>query len=252
MTGPRLGFLYPGYSAEDEYPRLGRMLRGSVDVELVHTHMGEDAHRIDALLAIGGKDTLLEGARELGERGVDACLWACTSGSFVFGWEGAVQQAADIEELLGVPSSSTSFAFTKALATLGVGQVAIAATYPEDVAEKFAEFLARAGVETVSVGSQGIITAAEVGTLSSQSVLRFVGAGDHPRAGAVLVPDTALHTVTLIDDLEERLAKPVLTANQVTMWEALRLTGSLEPQEGLGTLFRAGAQPDTASPRSGP
>jgi hypothetical protein len=29
----------------------------------------------------------------------------------------------------------------------------------------------------------------------------------------------------------------VLTANQVSVWEAMRLTGALRPHAGVGTLF---------------
>jgi maleate cis-trans isomerase len=53
------------------------------------------------------------------------------------------------------------------------------------------------------------------------------------------VPDTALHTVTVVDELEAALGKPVLTANVVTMWEALRLAGALDTSraDDLGRLF---------------
>jgi maleate cis-trans isomerase len=55
------------------------------------------------------------------------------------------------------------------------------------------------------------------------------------------VPDTALHTVAWLDDLEERLGKPVLTANQVSVWEGLRVAGDRTVRTGLGTLFRTEA-----------
>ncbi|MDX1551966.1 MAG: maleate cis-trans isomerase, partial [Marinobacter sp.] len=57
-------------------------------------------------------------------------------------------------------------------------------------------------------------------------------------ADALLVPDTALHSVAWLEDLEAAAGKPVLTANQVSFWEGLRLCGRLTPQQGLGTLFR--------------
>lgn len=234
----RLGFLYPGYAAEDDYPRMAEILDDGVRVEVVHTSVGEDAHRVDALLDIGSTERLIEGARELQRRGgVDAAIWACTSGSFVFGPEGAARQAREIEEFLGVPSSSTSIAFVEAVRSLGLRRVAIAATYPEEVARAFADYLGAAEIEAVSTGSQGIITAAEVGMLGRERVLEFVAAGDEPSAEAVLVPDTALHTVAWLSELEATLGKPVLTANQVTMWHALRLAGRPRRAEGLGRLF---------------
>ena len=235
-----LGFLYPGHAAEDDYPRLAELLSVPVRVDVVHTTVGEDAHRVDALLDIGDRARLLAGAAKLRERGVDAAMWACTSGSFVFGWEGARRQADALGAHLKVPASSTSFAFVEALATLDLNQVAIAATYPDDVADAFATFLRTAGITVVSVGAEGVITAAEVGTFGRDRVVGFVSAGDHPDAQAVLVPDTALHTVAWIEDLEEALGKPVLTANQVSAWEALRLAGAGTSREGLGTLFRTG------------
>ncbi|WP_395104962.1 maleate cis-trans isomerase [Actinomadura sp. SCN-SB] len=241
---PSVGFLYPGHSAEDDYPVIERIL-GDVRLPVVHTLMREDAHRVDALLDVGGADVLSEGARTLRGLEVSAAVWACTSGSFVFGWDGAAAQVDGVSAAAGVPASSTSFAFVNAARHLGVTRVAVAATYPADVAERFAAFLAHAGIEVVALTSRGIITAAEVGTLGRDDVLDFVAANDHPGAEAVLVPDTALHTVAWLDDLEARLGKPVLTANQVSVWEGLRLAaesgagaeGVLRPRPGLGTLF---------------
>ena len=55
------------------------------------------------------------------------------------------------------------------------------------------------------------------------------------------MPDTALHTVAFLDELEAAVGKTVLTANQVTVWEAMRLAGRVTPQQGLGRLFREGS-----------
>lgn len=221
---PRVGFLYPGHSAEDEYPVMAR--RVGVELPLAHTLMRVDAHRVDALLDIGGAEVLADGARRLED--VAAVVWACTSGSFVFGWDGAAQQVADLGAAAGVPASSTSFAFVNAAEHLGLRRVAVAATYPEDVATRFADFLAAAGIEVVSLACRGVLTAAEVGTLGREDVLEFVAANDHPGAEAVLVPDTALHTVAWLDELAARIGKPVLTANQVSVWEGLRLIGACD------------------------
>ncbi|MFK4273933.1 maleate cis-trans isomerase family protein, partial [Streptomyces milbemycinicus] len=225
-TPNTVGFLYPGYSAEDEYPRLEGMLggdSGDIRLPLVHTDIGEDAHRVDALLEMGSAARLAAGVAELAERGARAVVWACTSASFVFGWEGAEEQVRELSETAGMPASSTSFAFAHAVQALGADRVAIAATYPEDVADYFRAFLKAAGAEVVSMRGSGIITAAEVGTWGREEVLRLARAGDHPEAQAVLLPDTALHTAAWIPDLEAELGKPVLTANQVTVWEGLRL-----------------------------
>jgi maleate cis-trans isomerase len=170
----------------------------------------------------------------------DAVTWACTSGSFVFGLEGARNQASGVAAALGVPASSTSIAFVDALRHLGLHRVAVAASYPEDVARHFVRFLTAGGAEVVSMGSHGIITAAEVGTLQTDQVVAMVKAADHPDAEAVLVPDTAMHTLAIIEELEAAISKPVLTANQVTVWKGLQLLGPVPDLSGLGSLFAVG------------
>jgi maleate cis-trans isomerase len=235
MTTPTVGILYPGYSAEDDYP-LAESLLGGPRLPLVHTLMREDAHRVDALLDIGGDDVLADGVRALGGP-LDSVVWACTSGSFVFGWDGATAQVEALGAVAGVPASSTSFAFVDACARLGVSRVAVGATYPDDVAERFVAFLGTAGIEVLSLSAKGIVTAAEVGTLPRETVLEFAAAADHPDAQAVLLPDTALHTIGLLDALDARVGKPVLTANQVSIWQGLRLAGADTPRPGFGALF---------------
>ncbi len=239
-AAPAVGFLYPGYSAEDDYPLLERLLAATgpaVRLPLVHTDIGEDAHRVDALLEMGSAARLADGARQLTTKGVSAVVWACTSASFVFGWHGAGEQIAELAKVAGLPASSTSFAFAHAVQALGARRVAVAATYPEDVAQHFTAFLKEAGTEVVSTQGSGIITAAEVGTWGREEVLRLALAGDHPDADAVLLPDTALHTAAWLTELESAVGKPVLTANQVTAWEGLRLVGADTARSGLGTLF---------------
>jgi maleate cis-trans isomerase len=242
MTHPplRLGLLYPGHAAEDDLPWLVESLfpHGSVVADVVHTSMDEDAHDVDVLRDLGSARRLHAAADVLREHGAAVAVWACTSGSFVFGWEGAQRQAADLERHFGAPASSTSLAFVAALAALDLRRVAIAATYPEPVTACLVDLLGDAGVEVLGAGSQGIVTAAEVGTLDEEALLAFVAAGGRPEADAVLVPDTALHTVHALDALEAAVGKPVLTANQVSVWEALRLAGC-EPaaRTGFGTLF---------------
>lgn len=230
-----VGVLYPGHSAEDDYALLQERL-GDVAFEVQHTDIGEDAHRVDALLRMGGPDRLADGARALAPAGVDSVLWACTSGSFVFGWEGAHAQAAAVGDLLGVPAASTSIAFAQAAIALGLRRVAVAATYPEDVALAFVDFLARAGLAVVQTASHGIVTAAEVGTLGRDDAVSIATSADHVDAEAVLLPDTALHTLAWLDELEQAVGKPVLTANQVTAWHGLRLAGDDRPRSALGTL----------------
>lgn len=232
-----VGLLYPGHSAEDDYQRIETLLGTDFRLTLVHTDIGEDAHRVDALMEMGAAPRLAAGVEELRLAGAQSVVWACTSGSFVRGWDGAQQQVRELATAAGIPASSTSFAFAHAAQALGLARVAVAATYPQDVTEYFTAFLEAAGITVVAARASGIITAAEVGTWGEAEVLELARSGDHPDAEAVLLPDTALHTAAYLPELEAQLGKPVLTANQVTVWEGLRLATRRVAAPRLGTLF---------------
>ncbi|MEU2260270.1 aspartate/glutamate racemase family protein [Streptomyces sp. NPDC019645] len=236
-----VGLLYPGHSAEDDYPRIAVLLDSDIRLPVFHTDIGEDAHREDALIEMGAPERLAAGVEELRLAGAECLVWACTSGSFVRGRDGAQEQIRGLAQAAGLPASSTSFAFVHAARALDVGRVAVAATYPDDVTGLFEKFLESAGIEVVAARASGIVTAAEVGTWERDQVLELARAGDDPRAEAVLMPDTALHTAAHLQELEETLGKPVLTANQVTVWEGLRLAERRAWADGLGALF---ARPD--------
>ncbi|GAA2526354.1 MULTISPECIES: maleate cis-trans isomerase family protein [Streptomyces] len=232
-----LGFLYPGHSAEDDYPRIEQLLGSDVRVDLVHTDIGVDAHQVDVLREMGSPERLATGLQELRLAGAEAVVWACTSGSFVHGWDGAHEQVRSLARAAGMPASSTSFAFVHALREIGALRVAVGATYPDDVAALFADFLRAAGAEVTGVRSSGIVTAAEVGTWGEAELFALARGADTPDAQALLLPDTALHTVAHIPALEKELGKPVLTANQVTVWEGLRLADRRVNAPELGALF---------------
>ncbi|HET6505129.1 MAG TPA: maleate cis-trans isomerase [Amycolatopsis sp.] len=236
---PTVGFIYPDHAAEDDYPFAERLLGERIALPVEHIY-GTDLHAVPELLDLGSEGRLAEGAALLARHRPDAVVWACTSGSFVYRWDGAREQVEKLAAAAGKPASSTSFAFVRAAAALGVSRVAVAASYPDDVARYFVDFLGAGGIEIVAMSSEGIDTAAEVGRLSPEAVVELAVSHDHADAEAVLIPDTAMRTLGVIPAIEERLGKPVLTANQVTIWEGLRLTGRLPGSAALGALFRAG------------
>lgn len=237
----RLCFLYPGFEvAEDDLPWLVEALfDGDATAEIVHTPIDRDAHTVEALYDLGAQWRLREGVAMREDVPCSSVIWACTSGSFVYGWEGAQRQVAELSEHCGLPSSSTSLAFVNALRELSLKRVSIAATYPDEVTKCLVGLLTDAGFEVLSSASSDIPTAAAAGRVEREAVLELARTGDHPEAEVVLVPDTALHTVRWLPDLEEVVGKPVLTANQVTVWEAARLAGLNAAGSSLGTLLDA-------------
>lgn len=239
MTTATVAILYPGHAAEDDYRLIEDALGHSIELPVVITEIDSDDHTVGAMRAVGESDRLLEGARRARAHQPAALMWACTSGSFLYGWDGAHRQAQALSEATGLPASSTSLAFAGACQALGIDTVSIAASYPAEVATGFTTFLGGAGIDVVDLQAHDILTASDAGTLDGDALFDMVLDADRPTAQAVLVPDTALHTIAWISDLEQQIGKPVLTANQVTAWEGARLAGRTPRSDKLGGLFTA-------------
>ena len=69
-------------------------LDGAARLVVQHIY-GTDLHAIEELLDLGSRDKLADGAAQLRSERPDAVVWACTSGSFVYGWDGAAAQVAE-------------------------------------------------------------------------------------------------------------------------------------------------------------
>jgi maleate cis-trans isomerase len=232
----RLGFIYPGGGAEHDYYRFAET--HNFQVFLAGSRIpGGDDHDVNALLEVARTDHILEAARRLMTLHVDAILWACTSGSFIVGRAGAEAQARALREATGKPATSTSLAFVAALHCLDARRIAVLATYPEPASRAFAAFLEEYGVTVGSLHWLNAASGFDASNIDSNRLIQALGEIELAGAGAVLIPDTALPSLDVVDRLESTCALPVLTANQVTLWAALGLVGQSCTVPGFGRIF---------------
>lgn len=179
--------------------------------------------------------------RDLLVPGPEVVVYACTSGSFV---AGAAGERALVEVMLaaGAPAAvTTSGALVRALLALRMSRVAVATPYVVEMTSLLEVFLGEHGVEVIT--SVGLGLPGEIWKVPYRRVVEMVRAADHPEAEAVFVSCTNLPTYDIIGPLEQELGKPVLTANQVTIWAALQAMGLSAVSEGqlLGGLADAPA-----------
>jgi maleate cis-trans isomerase len=241
----RLGFVYPGGGAEHDYYRFAEAHGFQVFLAGSRTPGGDD-HDVEALLETARTEHIIESARRLMTLRVDAILWACTSGSFILGRAGAESQARALREATGRPATSTSLAFVAALDRLGAGRVAVLATYPEPASRAFEAFLGEHGIAVENLSWLGAASGFDAAAIDERRLAAALSEIDVARAEAVLIPDTALPSLDLIDRLEAACGRPVLTANQVTIWAGLRLARRPLTTSGFGRLFM---MPGTVDPQ---
>jgi maleate cis-trans isomerase len=232
----RLGFIYPGGGAEPDYYRFAETY--GFQAFLVGSRIpGGDDHDVAALLQTARTEHIVEAARRLLTLRIDAVLWACTSGSFIVGRAGAEAQVRALRAATEMPATSTSLAFIDALAALGARRVAVLATYPQPASRAFVQFLGAFGVAVTSLSSLDAGNGFDAARIGGDRLNQVLDSADLDGADAVLVPDTALPSLDLVERLEARAGLPVLTANQVTLWAALGLVRKDVAVSGFGRIF---------------
>jgi len=157
----------------------------------------------------------------------DVVVYGCTSGSFLRGLSGNKELLRRMEGAGCRTAGTTSEFLLDALHALDARTVAVATPYPDDMTEALVEFLESAGFAVASARSLGMT--GDPKTVGRDEVLELALAADHPDADVLFLSCTNLRTFDLVAELEEQLGKPVLTANQVTIWGALRRVGLPNP-----------------------
>ena len=198
-----------------------------------------------SLRQTGSDDVLLPCARRLVDRQCDAILWACTSGSFAGGYQWACDQAKRLRGESDRPCTSTTLALIEAVRALGGSEVDLLSTYPVSATERLTETLSDAGIRVVDSTSVDGATDHSFGKqadfsyqLDMLEVMKdFLTHHSTSSKRPILIPNTSVNTLALIDELERQANRPVITANQASLWHALKLLDVNGSLRGAGALF---------------
>ncbi|MCY3783895.1 MAG: aspartate/glutamate racemase family protein [Chloroflexi bacterium] len=242
MAHDRVGIVWPeavqaGHLAELELfvpPGL------ELDIEPVDSTppLGDDGITLEHVEGIARVPGIGRAAKRLAQRGAQAVAYGCTSGSYVLGTEGDAAIAAGMRTASGVPSTTTSTAAAAALRELGVQRIAVLSPHVDALNERLRAYLEASGFAVVNM--VGLNRRGDIEAVEPDETRDLVAAGvDTPEAEAVFISCTGLRTAAVIEDLEAALKKPVVTANQATLWHVAELAGAPAATLGRGRLFAA-------------
>lgn len=166
---------------------------------------------------------------------LDSLCYTCNSGTMVIGEEkvmAALRRAS--------PEAQPTTVMTgvwRALKALSASRIAVATPYAGEVNDFVRNFLEGHGFEIVSFRAMEILKNSDIDRVTPASVRDFAAAADHADADALFVCCGALRALDVVDELEQRVAKPVVASNQAMMWDCLRLAGIDDELKGFGRLL---------------
>lgn len=234
MWRARIGVIYPGNGLLDhEY---WAFVPDDIGVFMNRTPVRRGDDTVKGAIELAETPDIEETARQYHRIDLSSIAYACTTFSFVRGLGGDTDIIQRIEKAAGVPATTTSTAAVKALHSINAKRVAVVTPYLDEINDKLKTFLEASGFEVVAMkGMQ--LDSDDIALVPSKEVAKYVKSVPLDGADAVFVSCTNFATVDILDKLEQDLDLPVLSANQVTMWEALNLA-EIEPCKlGVGSLY---------------
>ena len=185
--------------------------------------------------AISRPKSIAECVRAVSATSPAAYVYGCTSGSFIRGIAGEQRLLEAMSRAGAAPAFTTSGALLQAIRALGVSTIATATPYDDAITAQFAAFFAEAGVHLMSNSNLGLD--GQIWTVPYERTYDLVREADSDRADAVVVSCTNLPTYDILTRLEDDLGKPVISANQATIWSVLAHFG--RPYTGPGRALTA-------------
>ena len=167
---------------------------------------------------------------------INTVAYGCTSGTIAIG-EDRVKEKVQLAKpncYVTTPITSAIKAFKK----MNLKKIALFTPYPESVNKTILEYFSRKNINIVSFGTFNIDLDEDIASVDPKHLLETLIKLDINDADALFVSCTALPALEILDQVEKKINKIVLSSNQTLIWDTLRSIGYKSPVEGYGKLLR--------------
>ena len=165
----------------------------------------------------------------------DVISYSCTSGSIVIGEEKIKEEIKN-----GAPYAIPMTLVTgvvDALEELKVKNLVVGTPYLDEINTKEAEFLINKGFSVLNIQGLNLTKGIEFGTVTPEYWIKFALEINEAAADAIFLSCGGIRSTEVIDRIEQKVGKPVITSNQAQMWSCLRRAGVEDKILGFGELF---------------
>ncbi len=166
---------------------------------------------------------------------IDSIAYGCTSGTVAIGDKRIVDEINKSKK--GSYVSTPIKAALKAFTNLKLHKIAVLTPYPEQVNKTIFNYLIKNNIEIISFSSFNLEFDNDIAKVDPKCLIETIDAIDHRDVEAVFISCTALRAVEVLDQIEKRISKCVISSNQALIWDCLRSVNSNNSIIGYGKLF---------------
>ena len=121
---------------------------------------------------------------------------------------------------------------------MNIKKIALFTPYPDSVNRTIFEYFTKKNIEVLSFASLNLNLDSDIAKVDPKYLLEILAKLDTSNADALFISCTALPVLKIIDQLEKKTKKPVLSSNQTLIWDTLRSIGYKSSVKGYGKLLR--------------
>ena len=165
----------------------------------------------------------------------DVISYSCTSGSIVIGEE-KIKEEIKKGAPYAIPMTLVT-GVVDALVELKVKNLVVGTPYLDEINTKEAEFLINKGFSVLNIQGLNLTKGIEFGTVTPDYWIKFAEEINEESADAIFLSCGGIRSTEVIDQIEQKTGKPVITSNQAQMWSCLRRAGVEDKISGFGKLF---------------
>ena len=166
----------------------------------------------------------------------DVISYSCTSGSIVIGEE-KIKEEIKKGAPYAIPMTLVT-GVVDALEELKVKNLVVGTPYLDEINTKEAEFLINKGFSVLNIQGLNLTKGIEFGTVTPEYWIKFALEINEAAADAIFLSCGGIRSTEVIDRIEQKVGKPVITSNQAQMWSCLRRAGVKDKILGFGELFK--------------
>ena len=173
----------------------------------------------------------------LPDQKIDCVAYGCTSGTIAAGYDVIKKKVNLAKPEAKVTTPITSV--IKALKVLGINKISIFTPYTKKINDSVVNYFKKENIIINSLTYFNIDSDLDIGKVAEDYLFEVLSKIDLENSDALFVSCTALPVLSIIDKLEKKLNKIILSSNQTLIWDSLNEINYKEKIDGFGKLFNS-------------
>jgi maleate isomerase len=172
----------------------------------------------------------------LPDQKIDCVAYGCTSGTIAAGYD-----VIEKNVKLAKPEAKVTTPITsaiKALKAFNINKVSVFTPYTKSINDSVINYFNKENIAVNGLTYFDIESDLDIGKVDEEYLFEVLSKINLEDSEALFVSCTALPVLSIIDKLEKKMNKVILSSNQTLIWESLNAIGYKNSIEGFGKLFK--------------